>query len=176
LEESLDLSYDRLLNEWMHIYIYIYIYIPLILATRLKHIYCRRSVVIFFFIWQCAHFQISSLCNFLHYFCFLDYTKSVPSCKETSTNNCQTFHLLNLFIRDGEASKNTSTEAIIIKINLVLLHLGIMCPCYILSKKIKFPSVSEGTVTNIFITLLYYHERSNNKQLLVVLFQYPPTY
>jgi len=70
----------------------------------------------------------------------------------------------------------TSTEEVIIKINLLLLHLGIMCPCYILSKEVKFDSLSKSTFTNIFIITLYYHERSNNKQLFVILAHYPPTY
>jgi len=51
-----------------------------------------------------------------------------------------------------------------------------MCPCYILSKEVKFDSLSKSTFTNIFIITLYYHERSNNKQLFVILAHYPPTY
>jgi hypothetical protein len=51
-----------------------------------------------------------------------------------------------------------------------------MCPCYILSKEIKFDSLSKSTITNIFIAPLYYHERSNDKQLFVILAHYPQTY
>jgi hypothetical protein len=51
-----------------------------------------------------------------------------------------------------------------------------MCPCYILSKEVKFRPFSKGTFTNIFTTALYYHERSKGKELFVILVKYTPTH
>lgn len=65
-------------------------------------------------------------------------------------------------VHDINTSNNYENE------NPLLLHLGLMCNCYILSKEIKFRSFSKGTITDIFNTALYYHEISNDKQLFVI--------